>query len=126
MASFYADIGRHCRAYLGNKYRWIMDVSTLAQALPPPILGRWDEGEKIPPIYKRLMRWHNRKELYYGDEWWGFRMEGGRLILPTGDRVAPQQILFAIAIMQIEAPEHDLARSKLLKYARAMVRIKGL
>lgn len=35
MASFYADIGRHCRAYLGNKYRWIMDVSTLAQALPP-------------------------------------------------------------------------------------------
>ncbi|EGR4143553.1 phage protein [Vibrio cholerae] len=87
---------------------------------------RWDEGEKIPPICKRLMRWHNRKELYYGDEWWGFRMEGGRLILPTGDRVAPQQILFAIAIMQIEAPEHDLARSKLLKYARAMVRIKGL
>ncbi|MEL5970682.1 regulator [Vibrio cholerae] len=87
---------------------------------------RWDEGEKIPPICKRLMRWHSRKELYYGNEWWGFRMEGGRLILPTGDRVAPQQILFAIAIMQIEAPEHDLARSKLLKYARAMVRIKGL
>ncbi|EOW9192494.1 regulator [Vibrio cholerae] len=87
---------------------------------------RWDEGEKIPPICKRLMRWRSRKELYYGDEWWGFRMEGGRLILPTGDRVAPQQILFAIAIMQIEAPEHDLARSKLLKYARAMVRIKGL
>ncbi len=53
-------------------------------------------------------------------------MEGGRLILPTGDRVAPQQILFAIAILQIEAPEHDLVRSKLLKYARAMVRIKGL
>lgn len=86
----------------------------------------WDEGEKIPPICKRLMRWHSRKELYYGDEWWGFRMEGGRLILPTGDRVAPQQILFAIAILQIEAPEHDLVRSKLLKYARAMVRIKGL
>ncbi|MFG5017010.1 phage protein [Vibrio cholerae] len=87
---------------------------------------RWDAGEKIPPICKRLMRWHSRKELYHGDEWWGFRMEGGRLILPTGDRVAPQQILYAIAVMQIEAPEDDLARSKLLKYARAMVRIKGL
>ncbi len=37
---------------------------------------RWDKGEKIPPICKRLMRWHSRKELYHGDEWWGFRMEG--------------------------------------------------
>lgn len=52
-------------------------------------------------------------------------MEGGRLILPTGDRVAPQQILFAIAVMQIEAPEDDLARSKLLKYARTMAKINN-
>ncbi|KQB03363.1 regulator [Vibrio metoecus] len=87
---------------------------------------QWDAGKKIPPICKRLMRWHSRKELYYGDEWWGFKMEGGRLILPTGDRVAPQQILAAIAILQIEAPSDAITRSKLLKYARAMAKIKGI
>lgn len=87
---------------------------------------QWDAGEKIPPICKRLMRWYSRKELYYGNEWWGFRMEGGRLIFPTGDRVAPQQLLAAIAILQIQAPEDAMTRSKLLKYARAMARIKGI
>ncbi|WP_201284419.1 DUF3653 domain-containing protein, partial [Klebsiella pneumoniae] len=64
--------------------------------------------------------------LYHGDEWDGFRMEGGRLIFPTGDRVAPQQLLTAIAILQIEAPSDAMTRSKLVKYARAMARIKGL
>ncbi|MEF2482793.1 regulator [Vibrio mimicus] len=86
----------------------------------------WDEGKKIPPECKRLMRWHRRRELYHGDAWWGFKMEGGRLIFPTGDRVAPQQLLAAIAILQIEAPSDAMTRSKLLKYARAMARIKGL
>ncbi|HGY0867000.1 phage protein [Vibrio cholerae] len=87
---------------------------------------QWDKGEKIPPECKRLMRWHRRRELYHGDEWDGFRMEGGRLIFPTGDRVAPQQLLTAIAILQIEAPSDAMTRSKLVKYARAMARIKGL
>ncbi|MEI2565388.1 regulator [Vibrio metoecus] len=89
-------------------------------------IKRWDAGEKIPPECRRLMRWYRRRELYHGDAWWGFKMEGGRLILPTGDRVTPQQILSAIAIMQIEAPSDGITRSKLLKYARSIARIKGL
>ncbi|ENM5789561.1 phage protein [Vibrio mimicus] len=89
-------------------------------------IKEWDEGKKIPPECRRLMRWHRRRELYHGDAWWGFKMEGGRLIFPTGDRVAPQQLLAAIAILQIEAPSDAMTRSKLLKYARAMARIKGL
>ncbi|HGH6014459.1 TPA: regulator [Vibrio mimicus] len=83
---------------------------------------RWDEGEKIPPKCRRLMRWYRRRELYHGDAWWGFRMEGGRL----GDRVTSRQVLSAIAIMQIEAPSDGITRSKLLKHARAIARIKGL
>lgn len=89
-------------------------------------IKEWDAGKKIPPECRRLMRWHRRRELYHGDAWWGFKMEGGRLIFPTGDRVAPQQLLAAIAILQIEAPSDAITRSKLLKYARAMARIKGL
>lgn len=88
-------------------------------------IKEWDAGKKIPPECRRLMRWHKRKELYFGDDWHGFRMEGGRLIFPTGDRVAPQQLLAAIAILQIEAPSDAMTRSKLVKYARAMARIKS-
>ncbi|ENM5787105.1 phage protein [Vibrio metoecus] len=88
-------------------------------------IKKWDEGEKIPPECRRLMRWYKKRELYHGDAWNGFKMEGGRLILPTGDKITPQQILAAIAIMQIEAPNDGITRSKLLKYARAIARIKG-
>ncbi|MGL5471794.1 MAG: DUF3653 domain-containing protein, partial [Shewanella sp.] len=87
---------------------------------------RWDEGEKIPPECKRLMRWYNGRELCHGDKWHGFRIEGGRLILPSGDRMTPQQILSGVAIMMIEAPSDAMTRSKLLKYARAIARIKGI
>lgn len=85
---------------------------------------KWDEGEPIPSGYKRLMRTYRRLELCYLDEWEGFKIEGGRLILPTGARLTPAQVLTGSALIEIACCDDIKTQSKLLKIARAIVEVK--
>lgn len=85
----------------------------------------WDRGLPIPNECKRLMRTTKGRSLSSRDEWEGFKMHHNRLELPTGQLVTPQEILAGIALLEIAAPDDMRTNSKLLKYARAISKIKG-
>lgn len=52
-------------------------------------------------------------------------MHHNRLETPCGQLVTPQEILAGLALLEIEAPSDMKTRAKLLKYARAISRMKG-
>ncbi|MBY7828263.1 hypothetical protein KW441_06420 [Vibrio fluvialis] len=53
-------------------------------------------------------------------------MRKGKLELPTGQMVTPQQIIIGIALVEIESDLELKTKSKLLKLARAIERIKSI
>ncbi|MGY3569726.1 regulator [Vibrio paucivorans] len=83
----------------------------------------WDMGKPIPYECKRLMKMHKRLELSHEPEWEGFRMVAGRLELPTGSKVSPQQIITGIALLEIQSELEIKTSRKLLAYARALAQI---
>lgn len=83
----------------------------------------WDSGKSIPPECKRLMRLYTKSEL--GIEWDGFSMQANKLVLPTGERLDPQQVVTAAAILEL-APQTEMEiMQKLGRYLRALDRIKS-
>ncbi|MBY8135378.1 regulator [Vibrio fluvialis] len=83
----------------------------------------WDKGKTIPPECKRLMRLQSRLELHCSEEWRGFRMIGSKMKVPTGVTVTPQQILVALALLEIQAESEVRICSRLIKYARKLSKI---
>lgn len=53
------------------------------------------------------------------------KMHYNRMELPTGQLVTPQEILAGIALLEIEAVNDVKTLSKLLKFARAISKIKA-
>ncbi|EGR3008198.1 phage protein [Vibrio parahaemolyticus] len=84
----------------------------------------WDKGKEIPKECKRLMRMARGRELYYTDDWAGFQIQSGRLRLPTGDAITPQELLTGIALLQIGSELELKTSSKLLKFARVIANMK--
>ncbi|WP_441257594.1 regulator [Vibrio sp. Vf1514] len=84
----------------------------------------WDKGKPIPPECKRLMRIAKGRELSSCDSWNQFKMHYDKLELPTGKLISAQELLTAIAILEISAPEDIKISSALLKYARAITRFR--
>ncbi len=84
----------------------------------------WDNGKPIPKEYRRLMKLKARRELSDHDQWEGFVMHHDKLELPTGQLVAPQQIIAAIALLELCEPSSQPTVSKLLRMARAIAKIK--
>ncbi|MBY8208077.1 regulator [Vibrio fluvialis] len=89
-------------------------------------VAEWDRGKPIPPECKRLMRITTGRELSLLSCWEGFKMRKGKLELPTGQMVTPQQIIIGIALVEIESDLELKTKSKLLKLARAIERIKSI
>ncbi|EPE2651014.1 regulator [Vibrio fluvialis] len=85
----------------------------------------WDNGKEIPPECKRLMRMAKCKLLSNLDIWEGFKMVKGKLLLPTGHTVSPQELLAGIALLEIQSELEIKISTKLIKIARALNRIKG-
>ncbi|HDY7507900.1 TPA: phage protein [Vibrio vulnificus] len=85
----------------------------------------WDKGKTIPSECKRLMRMSKGRELSQCETWESFKMHYDRLELPTGRKVTAQEILAGIALLEVESPTDLKTISKLLKYARAISKIKG-
>ncbi|WP_068717618.1 phage protein [Vibrio tritonius] len=83
----------------------------------------WDSGKVIPPECKRLMRITAKRELHHDECWELFELRGGKMKLPTGQLVSPQQIVTGIALLEIQSPNDIKTLKKLLKYARALSKI---
>ncbi|MCG6360454.1 regulator [Vibrio fluvialis] len=84
----------------------------------------WDSGKDIPPECKRLMKMVKCRELYPSGEWDGFKITKGKLELPTGQLISPQELLTGIALLSIQSETELRTSTKLLKLARAIVRLK--
>lgn len=87
---------------------------------------KWDRGETIPPVYKRLMRMISFRELHHHKDWEGFYIKGGELILPTGQGISPGQILMGQAMLDWGEPRthEERCRIRLItQTARAIARI---
>ncbi|MUK67672.1 regulator [Aliivibrio fischeri] len=87
-------------------------------------VNNWDKGTEIPPECKRLMRMYCDRKIGLGDSWEGFSIVKNRLKLPTGRELEPQQILTAVALLEIESDMDKKTLTKLLKLAREISRIK--
>ncbi|MBF4290196.1 regulator, partial [Vibrio anguillarum] len=88
------------------------------------VVKGWDKGKEIPRECKRLMRMAKGRELSSCTTWEQFKMHYNRMELPTGQLVTPQEILAGIALLEIEAVNDVKTLSKLLKFARAISKIK--
>ncbi|HAS8224283.1 regulator [Vibrio vulnificus] len=86
----------------------------------------WDKGKSIPNECKRLMRMSRGRELSSCASWEAFKMHYDRLELPTGKLVSAQEVLAGIALLEISSPTDLETKSKLLKFARELSRIKAL
>ncbi|ELX4172070.1 phage protein [Vibrio vulnificus] len=84
----------------------------------------WDKGKSIPSECKRLMRMSRGRELSSCDSWEAFKMHYDKLELPTGKLVTAQEVLTGLALLEIDAPNDLKTKSKLLKYARAISKLK--
>ncbi|ELB2078498.1 phage protein [Vibrio parahaemolyticus] len=87
-------------------------------------IKEWDRGKEIPPECKRLMRMFKLRELGCSEDWERFRMHKNKLELPSGQLVTPQEILAGIALLEIGAEPDMKNVTKLLRYARAIAKMK--
>ena len=88
-------------------------------------VNNWDEGAEIPPECRRLMRMYCERKLGVGNNWQGFSIVKNRLRLPTGRELEPQQILTAVALLEIESDMDKRTMTKLLKFARVIAKLKN-
>ena len=72
------------------------------------------------------MRITAKRELHHDEKWEQFELRGGRMMLPTGQLVSPQQIITGIALLEIQSVEDRKTLHKLLKYSRAISKLKNL
>ncbi|CAH6896154.1 Regulator [Vibrio chagasii] len=84
----------------------------------------WDDGKPIPPECKRLMRMAKGRELGGSHSWLNFKMHYDKLELPTGQLVTAQQLLLAVALLEIQSDIELKTSTCILKTARALVRLK--
>ncbi|MBY7820960.1 regulator [Vibrio fluvialis] len=84
----------------------------------------WDSGKEIPPECKRLMRQAKSRKLSHLDEWAEFKMVKGKLEIPTGQQVTPQELITAIALLSIQSELEIRTSTQLLRLARILVSLK--
>ncbi|MGR5267721.1 DUF3653 domain-containing protein [Vibrio astriarenae] len=80
----------------------------------------WDSGNQIPRECRRLMRLYSNTVGAHSDEWQDFKLENGKLVLPTGQRLSPSQILVGAALVEIGSELELKTSSKVIKTARAL------
>ncbi|MGF1747712.1 regulator [Vibrio cionasavignyae] len=99
-----------------------LDVESVAKLCFKTVktVEKWKHNGCIPPEYIRLIRMHHRKELSSGLEWQGFYIEGGKLRLPTGQMIGPQQLVLAVALLELGAKPELVVIRKIRKVALAL------
>lgn len=86
-------------------------------------ITRWDEGQRIPPECRRLMRMAKGRELGVTSDWKLFKVHYDKLELPTGQLVSAQQIMLGIALLEIQSDIELKTSQKLLKHARTIAKL---
>ncbi|MGI2872531.1 regulator [Vibrio fluvialis] len=84
----------------------------------------WDAGKDIPPECKRLMRMAKSRLLSHQEEWEQFKMVRGKLELPTGQCISPQELITAVALLSIQSELELQTSAKLLRLARVLNTLK--
>lgn len=84
----------------------------------------WDEGKDIPRECRRLMRLHSKTVANRSEEWEEFQIENGKLVLPTGQRLSPNQVLIGAALLNISSDIERKTCVKLLGIARKLAQNK--
>nr|WP_317627955.1 DUF3653 domain-containing protein [Vibrio sinaloensis] len=67
---------------------------------------------------------YSSRSLSFEYEWEGFYLEQGKLVLPSGGRLTPAQILLSSALIEISADKDIRMTSKIIKIARALAKLK--
>ncbi|HDM8048127.1 TPA: phage protein [Vibrio fluvialis] len=83
----------------------------------------WDKGKPIPPECKRLMRLVKGRELSHLKEWENFKFRNGKLEIPTGQLITPQEIITGIALIEINSETELRTKSKLLRLSRVIAKL---
>ncbi|EKO3904884.1 phage protein [Vibrio fluvialis] len=89
------------------------------------IVTSWDGGREIPPECRRLMKLAKGRQLSHLSEWAEFSIIKGKLEIPTGQQVTPQELITAVALLSIQSELEIKTSSKLLRLARALEKIKS-
>lgn len=85
---------------------------------------KWKARGCVPPEYKRVLRLYSKRAISDEPEWNGFYMEGGRLRLPTGQLAQPQQLVLAMALLELGAePEREIS-AKLKRVAKVIAELR--
>lgn len=66
----------------------------------------------------------NGKELSYLPMWEGFRVSNGKLQVPNGKFIRPQEIITGIAFLEIGVDLENKIKCEVLKYARLISKLK--
>ncbi|WP_348541567.1 regulator [Vibrio fluminensis] len=86
----------------------------------------WNNGKvTIPPECIRLIRLYESRNLGISEVWDGFCMTKELLQLPTGQFIAPQQLLAGLSLLEVSSPNDIKILSKLLRIARVIETIKA-
>ncbi|MEX0336413.1 regulator [Vibrio tubiashii] len=85
---------------------------------------RWDRGENIPDVCKRLMRIYSKRQIDVKDGWEDMYLEQGRLVLPSGKRLSSSQVILASALLEISCEQDRRTIATLIKLARSLSRIQ--
>lgn len=67
-----------------------------------------------------------RRMLSHLECWENFSLSKGKMMLPTGQEITPQELLIGIALLSIQSEIELKTSSKILKTARALIKLKGL
>lgn len=84
----------------------------------------WDNGKPIPPECRRLMKMYKSRELSPLNSWQRFRMVKDKMEIPTGQKISPQELITAIALLSINSEVELKTSAKLLKLARVIASLK--
>ncbi|MCE7660738.1 regulator [Vibrio fluvialis] len=84
----------------------------------------WDNGKPIPPECRRLMKMYKSRELSPLNSWQRFRMVKDKMEIPTGQKISPQELITAIALLSINSEVELKTSTKLLKLARVIASLK--
>ncbi|WP_064608552.1 DUF3653 domain-containing protein [Photobacterium sp. J15] len=82
---------------------------------------RWDNGQKIPPECRRLMKLYSCSDLEaVNDKWRGWRIKQGELITPSGWSLTPDRIVTGNALLEINAEDDSRTKALIIKTARQL------
>ncbi|PSU85246.1 regulator [Photobacterium kishitanii] len=90
----------------------------------PKKVLQWSKGKTIPPTCKRLMRMYAYRDLSpLDDDWQGWKICKGELIIPDGWLLIPNRIIMGNALIEIGTDNDRALRAEIMRFARLIKNI---